>query len=220
MKIFQKIPFCILFFSVTVKAQEPILKPQITPVPVEIFTGNNYMNMQMVIAKQFSEKSKWGVFNLTNITGDYKNRLTNNEFSTQALLNYRLFNGFSLATGVGMNHISGFRKVVGLQYIYANKKWLFITVPTIDLNDSHSILSINSLEFKPQLTPKLRLYTRLQGVYVYNPTEAYHERSILAIRAGLSIKNFQFGLGADANWYGPHKAFKENLGVFARVQLH
>ena len=197
-KVFQKITFFILFFSVFVNAQEHSLAPRITPIPVEVFAGNNYLNVQMVVAKHFTEKSKWGFFNMTNITGDYKNRLTNNEFVSQALLNYELFKGFSLTAGVAMNHKSGFRKIAGIQYIFANKKWLFIKVPTVDLNDGHNIESINILEFKPQLTQKLGLYTRFQGLYVYNPTEAHHERSFVAMRAGLSIKNYQFGLGADA----------------------
>ncbi|MDZ7879956.1 MAG: hypothetical protein U5L45_19920 [Saprospiraceae bacterium] len=70
------------------------------------------------------------------------------------------------------------------------------------------------------ITPKIGLYTRFQGLYVYNPTEAHHERSFLSVRTGLSIKNYQFGIGADANWYGPFKVFKENVGVFVRTQLY
>lgn len=219
-KVLRKITFFILLFSVYVNAQEHSSAPRITPIPVEVFAGNNYLNVQMVVAKHFTEKSKWGFFNMTNITGDYKNRLTNNEFVSQALLNYELFKGFSLTAGVAMNHKSGFRKIAGIQYVFANKKWLFITVPTVDLNDGHNIESINILEFKPQITQKLALYTRFQGLYVYNPTEAHHERSFVAMRAGLSFKNYQLGLGVDANWYGPHKAFKENVGVFARIQLN
>ncbi|MFN3848001.1 MAG: hypothetical protein ACK4NY_01170 [Spirosomataceae bacterium] len=220
MKVFQKITLLILFFSAYLNAQEHGPALRVTPIPVEVFAGNNYLNVQMVVAKHFTEKSKWGFFNMTNITGDYKNRLANNEFVSQAMLNYAFFKGFSLTAGVAMNHKSGFRKIAGFQYVFANKKWLFITVPTVDLKDGHNLESINILEFKPQLTPKLGLYTRFQGLYVYNPTEAHHERSFVAMRAGLSVKNYQFGLGADANWYGPHKVFKENLGVFARVQLN
>lgn len=220
MKIVDKIAFLSVVFSGCVLAQEHGSAPKTTPVPVEVFAGNNYLNVQMVVAKHFNEKSKWGYFNMTSLNGDYKNNLTKNEFVSQALLNYELFKGFSLTAGVALNYRSGFRKIAGFQYVFANRKWLLIAVPTIDLNDSHNLETFSLLEFKPKLTDKLGLYTRFQGLYVHNPNEATHERSFVAFRVGLSVKNYQFGLGTDANWYGPHKAFKENIGVFARVQLN
>jgi hypothetical protein len=215
-----KITFCILFFSVCVLAQEHGAAPKSPAVPVELFLGNNNVNVQLVVSKHFNEKSKWGYFNVTNFAGDYKNDLKKNEFFTQSLLNYELFKGFSLTAGFNLNQKTGFRKVAGLQYVLANKKWLFISVPTVDLSDNHNLETFNLLEFKPKLTDKVGLYTRCQGLYILYPKENSHQRSYINLRAGLSIKNYQFGIGADSNWYGPQKANTDNVGIFARIQLN
>ena len=220
MKALKIIALLSLFFSGHINAQEHDSAPRITPIPIEVFAGNKYLNVQLVVAKNFSQKSKWGYFNVTSFRGDYKNNLTKNEFFTQSLLNYKLFKGLSLTAGFTLNQKTGFRKVAGLQYVFANQKWLLIAVPTIDLSDNHNLETFSLLEFKPKLTDKIGLYTRFQVLYIHNPKDMHHERSFIAVRAGLSIKNYQFGLGADGNWYGPYKVFKDNFGIFARVQLN
>jgi hypothetical protein len=194
--------------------------PKSPPIPVEMFVGNHAVNVQLVVAKQFNEKSKWGYFNVTNFNGDYKNDLTKNEFFTQSLINYTLFKGLSLTAGFTLNQKTGFRKVAGVQYLLANRKWLFIVAPTIDLSDNHNLETFSLLEFKPKLTDKIGLYTRFQGLYILNPKDNTHQRSYINLRAGLSLKNYQFGIGADSNWYGPFKAYTDNVGLFARIQLN
>ena len=209
-----------LFPLVYLHAQEHSAPPKSPPIPVEIFAGNHAVNVQLVVSKQFNEKSKWGYFNVTNFNGDYKNDLTKNEFFTQSLLTYQLSRGFSLTAGFALNQKTGFRKVAGFQYVFANKKWLFITVPTVDLSDNHNFETLSLLEFKPKLTDKIGLYTRFQGLYILNPKDNSHQRSYVALRVGLSIKNYQFGIGADSNWYGSHKVNTDNVGIFARLQLN
>ncbi|WP_394990610.1 hypothetical protein [Emticicia sp.] len=136
------------------------------------------------------------------------------------LLNYELFKGFSLTAGFALNQKTGFRKVAGFQYVFANKKWLFIAVPTVDLSDNHNLETFNLLEFKPKLTEKVEFYTRFQSLYILNPEDNSHQRSYVNLRFGLAIKNYQFGIGADSNWYGPHKVNTDNVGLFARIQLN
>jgi hypothetical protein len=75
------------------------------------------------------------------------------------------------------------------------------------------------LENKPQLTDKLGLYTRVQGLYNHNTKQDFHDRSYLYLRAGLSIKKYQFGLGANFDRYGPFKINQENYGLFVRVEI-
>jgi hypothetical protein len=201
-------------------AQENSISHKSPPIPVEVFIGNKAISVQLVVSKPFNETSKWSYFNVTNLKGDYKNDLTKNEFFTQSLLNYKLVKGLYLAAGLALNQKTGFRKMAGLQYVFANKKWLFITVPTIDLKDDHNIENFSLLEFKPKLNDKINLYTRFQGLYILNSIENTHQRSYVNLRLGVSIKNYQIGLGADKNWYGPHKINTDNLGLFGRIQLN
>lgn len=208
-----------LFYVVPLAAQDHV-DPKNAPIPVELLIGNHAISVQLVVSKQLKENSKWGYFNVTNFNGDIKNDITKNEFFTQSLLNFKLFHGFSIAAGFTLNQKTGFRKVVGFQYLFANKKWLFIAMPTLDLKDNHNIETFSLLEFKPKLTDKIGLYTRLQGLYILDPKEHMHQRSYMNFRLGLAIKNYQLGVGSDFNWYGPTKINTNNTGIFARIQLN
>jgi hypothetical protein len=208
------------FFAVaSVQAQEQGAKPPSPPIPIETFAGNNYLNFQMIVAKPFQEGSRFGFFNVTNFNGSYDNNLQENEFLSQALVNYEIFKGFSLAAGATMNYKTGFRPTAGVQYLFANREWLFVLLPRFDLRDDFNFETFALLEYKPRLTDKLGLYTRVQGLYNHNTEQDFHDRSYLYLRAGLSIKNYQFGLGANFDRYGPFKVNGENYGLFVRVEL-
>jgi hypothetical protein len=54
----------------------------------------------------------------------------------------------------------------------------------------------------------------MQGLYNYNTKEEFHNRSYLYFRAGLSYQNYQFGLGAKFDRYGPMKVSGDILDYF------
>lgn len=61
----------------------------------------------------------------------------------------------------------------------------------------------------------------MQGLYKCSTEDGKHERSYLYLRAGISIKNLSFGIGANLDKYGPPKnqIIKENYGVFTKADL-
>lgn len=208
-----------IFTISTLKAQEPDAKPPSAPIPIETFVGNDYLNFQMIVAKPFQENSRFGFFNVTNFNGSYDNDLRQNEFFSQVLINYEVAKGVSIAAGATINHFTGFRPTAGIQYLFANRKWLLVVLPRIDLRDDFDFETFALLEYKPQFTKKLGLYTRAQGLYSHNTRQDFHARSYLYLRAGLSVKNYQFGFGANFDTYGPLKEKGQNYGIFVRVEL-
>ncbi|MGR3811911.1 hypothetical protein [Jiulongibacter sp. NS-SX5] len=213
--------FLILFLFQIAKAQEPAAHKEshTPPIPVELFVGDRAINILAVTTKPFKEGGKWGYFNFTNYTGDFKNTGEHNEFASQSLLTYKLTKHLSATAGFLINHVTGFRKQIGLQYSYASKTWLVVLVPVLDLADGNNLEMMDLVEYKPQLNDKLSLYTRLQGLIIYNPTDKHHARSYLTARLGLGIKNYQLGLGHTTDWYGENHFVKHNTGIFARVLL-
>jgi hypothetical protein len=197
----------------------PPIRPN-PPIPVEVFTGNNYLNFQMIVSKPFKQGSRFGFFNVTNFNGNYDNNLRKNEFLTQGLVNFEVYKGISVAAGATMNYVTGFRPTVGLQYLFGNREWLVVLLPRIDLRDDYNFETFGLVEYKPQLTKTLGLYTRVQGLYNYNTKQEFHDRSYLYFRAGLSYQNYQFGLGANFDRYGPMKVSGDNFGLFVRVLLN
>jgi hypothetical protein len=207
-----------LLLAHTVFSQE---KPHYSPpIPAEIFLGNKYLSVQVVITKLLKEGSRWGYFNLSTFAGDYKNTVQKNEIVSQSLLTFKVYKGFSLTSGLAMNYKTGLRKIVGFQYTYANPTWLVVSVPSYDLNDGHNAELMNLVEYKPKISKNLGLYTRFQTLYVHSTKLNQHERSSIFTRVGLSRNNFQFGVGFNADWYGPHKASGLNTGVFGRVLMN
>ena len=57
-------------------------------------------------------------------------------------------------------------------------------------------------------------------LYNYNTKEEFHDHSYLYFRAALSYQNYQLGLGANFDRYGPMKISGDNFGLFLRVLIN
>lgn len=189
------------------------------PIPVELMAGNERVFFQMVLQKDFKAGGKLGYFNISNFQAAYNNSTENNEFISQNLLTYSIGKGFALTGGLVMNSVSGFRQFLGVQYVYASPKWLIVSVPDIDLQDNHNMEIMNLVEFRPKINDKWSLYTRAQGLFVYDPKEKHHARSFFLARLGLQKSAYRFGVGMNQDWYGPDKFNKPNYGVFGIISL-
>ncbi len=193
--------------------------PPNPPVSVETFAGNKYLNFQMIVTKPFAPGSRFSFFNVTNFNGSYQNEGRKNEFLTQALVNYRVAGGLSLAAGATLNYMTGFRPTAGLQYTVANREWLLVLLPRIDLRDDNNLEGFALLEYKPRLSETLGLYSRLQGLYNYNTRQEFHDRSYLYARLGLTYRHYAFGVGANFDQYGPFRVATSSFGAFVRAEL-
>jgi hypothetical protein len=212
----------LLLVSGTLAGQPPHagpVGPPNPPVSVETFVGDRYLNFQLIVAKPFEPGSRVSFFNVTNFNGSYQNEPRKNEFLTQALLNYRLVGGLSVAGGATLNYVTGFRPTAGLQYTLANRQWLLVLLPRMDLRDDNNLEGFALLEYKPRLTKTLGLYSRLQGLYNYNTRQEYHDRSYLYARLGLTYQHYAFGFGANFDQYGPFRAAASTYGAFIRAEL-
>jgi hypothetical protein len=127
--------------------------------------------------------------------------------------------GLSVAGGATLNYVTGFRPTAGLQYTLANRQWLLVLLPRMDLRDDNNLEGFALLEYKPRLTKTLGLYSRLQGLYNYNTRQEYHDRSYLYARLGLTYQHYAFGFGANFDQYGPFRAAASTYGAFIRAEL-
>ena len=108
---------------------------------------------------------------------------------------------------------------VGLQYFKANRTWLFLLNPSINFQPSRSLSTIGIMEFKPAISKTITFYSRAQVLYIQNLSESIHARSALMFRSGLTFSKFTIGLGTNLDYYGPMKMEKDNVGLFARINL-
>lgn len=192
-------------------------KAQVKPTPVEFLLGNKRIQGQTIINKSFPQ-SRFGVFSLTTLAGDYNNKdKTNNEVVSNVQLNYDIFKGLKIVGGTSFNSAKGFSPLLGLQYQYV-KNVLFIINPAFELNTQVSFKTFALIEYAPK-KEKVTIYTRLQGMYIQNLATDAHERSFIVGRLGLFYKGFAVGLGINQDYYGALKIAKTNTGLFLHYKF-
>lgn len=202
-------------------AQDSIPKTHpASPMPVELNFGNNRFGLQFLVNKQFPNSKHFNILAVTSFASDYQNNLSNLDFISNSQVSYELWKGFGLAIGTSVNAKTGFVPVAGLEYVFANKKVLFVITPNIHISDSYNIEGLTVLEYKPAISKTINLYSRFQSLYNHNTKGDFHERSYIQLRLGLGIKSYQFGLASNFDFYGPNKILKDNYGVFVRANFN
>ena len=204
--------------SITISAQETETVPfQNPPINVEVMPGSRGISMQMIIDKKIKSIPKLGFFSVTDFNSDWnQDQLSDlmviGKVTVDVFKNVRLGAGFQNTPG-------GIRPSAAIIYTYANPDWLIIAMPRVDLSKNANFETLGIVEYKPEINDKWRFYSRLQGTYVHAMSEDLHTRSYLRARAGVTIKEFTFGVGANLEYYGPLKHQETNIGGFLQVAL-
>lgn len=206
-----------LTFTINVSAQDTVPAFQNPPVNAEVMLGTRGLSMQMIVDKKIKSVPQLGFFSVTDFNSDWNNEQLSDlmvlgKVTVDLVKNIRLGAGFQSTPG-------GIRPSAALIYTYVNPEWLIIAMPRIDVSKNANIETLGILEYKPAINEKWRFYTRLQGTYVLALSADLHTRSYLRARAGLTHKEFTFGLGANMEYYGPLKHNENNIGAFLQVAL-
>jgi len=198
------------------QAQTPI-----PPLPMELMFGQDRMDYQLVMKRNFTPQSKFSVLAIAVFSENYaKGKKLGDSVVIPFQVNYALGkSGFSLAAGGEANSSAGFGTTLGLTHSKATKEILAISVLSYQLSSAQNVKFFGLYEYKPALTEKWSIYSRLQLTYNQGMAEGFHNRSFLYLRAGLKKGPLGFGLGANFDAYGPSKLARENYGVFTRWEF-
>lgn len=199
------------------KAQETVTVKN-PPITIEAFAGDRALAYQMVINKKLQSVPALGFFSVTNIQPEW-GKPQIDDYMVQGNLTYSLIKGIDLSGGFIWNSVDGIRPSAGLIFSYGNPELLAVVNPRIDLSKNANFDALALVEYKPAINEKLRLYTRLQGLYTHNSGYGFHSRSYIMLRAGLSYKDITLGAAANFDWYGPMKINKNNFGGFVALTL-
>ncbi len=192
---------------------------QKAPLPVEVMAGNNRANLLIIINRPIDVAGKFNFFNVTVGAADYQNTPSETEIVLNNSITYALGKGFSAASGLQWHYKLGFVPTVGFQYLKASPDYLIVIFPTYNFRPGPALETVALAEFKPKLSDKIRLYTRLQGLIVQDVKNDVHARSGISLRAGLTFDKFTVGLGSNLDAYGPKKLEKSNHGLFIQMRL-
>ena len=197
----------------------PFLSFAQAPIPTEVMFGNNRANLLLILNRPIDAKGQFHFFNVTVGAVDYQNTPSETEIVLNNSLTYSLGHNFHAAAGAQWHFKLGLVPTVGVQYLKARPDFLLVIFPTFNMLPNKNLETVGILEYKPALSPKTRLYTRLQAMYNQDMTLEAHARSAYSVRAGISMKQFTVGLGSNFDYYGPLKFDKTNHGLFVQVRL-
>jgi hypothetical protein len=76
---------------------------------------------------------------------------------------------------------------------------------------------MTSIQFKPEINDRLKLYTRIQMLNLFNADG--NIKSYQWMRLGLEAKGLQFGLAFNLDEYGPDPSVDASYGVFIRKEI-
>ena len=188
------------------------------PIPFEINFGHNKYAAQLILNRQLPGTKKFYFFSVNYVEIDYENNSNSLEFVSASQIAFDLHKGFGVTTGLSANR-GGMAPSLGLRYIYAHPEFVVGLFPAFVFTKDKNISLFGLVEYRPKLTEKLSLYSRVQGLYSHNLSLQDHERSYMQFRLGIGIKRYDFGLSANLDYYNPMKAFADNYGVFLKVNL-
>jgi len=193
------------------------------PIPIELFSGNQGFNFQLILSKQFSQTSKFGFFNVTSFASGYTEANQTTSFISQSGLTAEVWKGISVMAGLSAMSFPDepmeVRPTAGLQYLLYTRDFSVFVLPRFDLTQTYNFETLAVLEYKPMLSKNWGIYTRAEGLYNYNTKLGYHDITEINLRLGLSYKNVQFGVGSILDYYGPTSYNVNNLGLFIRTDL-
>jgi hypothetical protein len=181
--------------------------------------GNNRANLLIIINRPIDAAGKFNFFNVTVGAADYQNTPSETEMVINNAITYGLGKGFSAASGLQWHYKLGFVPTVGFQFLKASPDYLIVIFPTYNFKPGPAFETVALAEFKPKLSDKLRLYTRIQGLLVRDVERGVHARSGITFRAGLMFDKYTVGLGSNLDAYGPLKSEKSNHGLFFQMRL-
>lgn len=187
------------------------------PIPVELMMGEKYGTVKMIVSKNFSETSKFGIFHINILQFDYLHNVEN-DLMLQDLLFFEPVKNFRITGGGLYTGKAGFLPTAGMQY-KLNKKGLFLLLsPRINFrNDKNEGDIFSIFQLTPKINEELDLVVGIQSLFLFNRDG--NIKSAQDLRLGLGFKHTQVGIAAGLEQVGPNYKGSSNLGIFIEQSI-
>lgn len=186
------------------------------PFPAELMTGKKYGTVNFAFSRNFSETSRFGFFHMNTIEFGIKDEAYN-DFIIQDLLYIETIKNFRI-TGGAVYSPGGFNTTAGLQYVFGGRRLFILLAPRVNIENNPSYDLMTIIQFKPQLSSKIKFYTRLQMLNLFNSEG--NMKSYQWMRLGVEIREMQFGLAGNVDECGPNPTVETNFGLFFRKEFY
>lgn len=202
-------------FALRATAQKP--EP---PIVFETLFGNERIGMTMSLNKPIAGKFRYNNITSTAVPYEFvpeKARLI--ELVSVNSIVYSLHRNIGVSGGMQYHFRKGFIPSIAVHLSYANPTWFLLLTPYYNFMPWSNVEVIAIAEYKPQLSEKLRLFSRLQGFYGHDFGKNEPERGMCYFRLGLSVQKYTFGLGGNIDFYRKTMPTVYNYGGFIRIDI-
>jgi hypothetical protein len=191
-------------------------------MPVELSVGNRNFLYQHTIKWKLEKDSRFGFMHIANVQTWYdmhKAKAGNaDEVMNQGYISFELLKSVSVLGGFFYTDVTGIRSTAALQFVKKKSDWIFMLTPRVDIMKRGSREIFTLFEYRPELTRKLKLYTRLQVMLNHGPS--HFNRGYQRLRIGIDLNKLQFGFAQNLDQFGADLSMRSNTGVFLRKEFH
>ncbi len=186
--------------------------------PMEVLVGDKATNVLFTSIKKVAENSKFGYFTIVNLNMPYdKTELFYKKYHMiQANASYEIFKNIKVFAGAFSNN-NDYGASAGIlgTFPFKNSFLMVSNRNSIVFHSTSEFLVI--YEYRPKLSEKIRLYSRIQLMAETNYKE--FKRGYQMLRLGITTNQFSYGLAATFDQFGNVPFTYENTGLFIRAEL-
>lgn len=196
--------------------------------PVEVFAGVKKTSFDLMFFKFFKNKeeknSKYLFFNRNRVNIEYRQTLSTYlpvfGFTEALSYNHPKWKGFAPVIVAQVNNKGVYPKA-GIQYFHRKNDFTFFSWFVSETLKDPNLDFFVLTRYEPRLTDKIKVFTQLELVNAFPTVSSKVFNLFQRVRAGLKIKQWQFGVGVDFNELG-NKTFTDsnNMGFFLRHEFY
>lgn len=186
-------------------------------ITMEALPGHSAFYYQHYINGQVDESTKIGMVNISSLTIRYDRNLEE-ELMSQLYLTRPVLPGLDI--GMGMLYLTGpgVKPSAMWQYFKMKKNFSYVIFNRVDIWKNPSVELVTIFEYKPEISNKTKLYSRLQLQTIWDKNS--HLKSAQQVRLGLEMNRLQFGLAVNLDQYGENFTAYQNYGIFLRKEIN
>ena len=182
---------------------------------VEPFVSADEFILESWYFNTIDKHKRVSIFNLNEAKYNFDSEQS--ALLSYGLVGYDLFKGFGPVAGWRINQYAA-AALAGIQYGFYRKSFLAFTTVNVELKDNPNYEFYALLQFRPQLTEKLKGFSQFQISKNFNSED--HTFSLYRLRLGLDLGQFQTGLGIEQTLAGSDWDHTIAPGIFFRMELY
>ncbi len=143
------------------------------------------------------------------------------EVGVQPTLFWNINQSISIGPSLYYNSIAGYAQRLSTKFTLKSSRLLVVVMPTVghyQQTKKGYAEAFSQFQFNTPVNDKISIWLNGQFLTVWDKFER-HSRSFQQLRAGISIKGHQFGVGADFDQYGPEPLEEFSFGCYYRTIL-